>query len=333
LRAHSRAVNFVWNYCNETQRKAVKDGRKWLTAFDLNYLTAGSCTELNLPANSITAVCKQFEKSRKQHSRPWLRFRGRKSLGWVPFRAEDIKDMGAGFRFRKKVYQVFKSRDLPEGSRILDGGSFTQDAKGKWYLNIVVDMPTASQRTDSAPVGIDLGLSTFATLSTGEKIEAKQFFRNTENRLAQAQRGRKKRLIKRIHAKIANQRRDHQHKASARIVRKFNQIYIGDVNCTGLAKTRLAKSVGDASWSTFREMLAYKSIREGATFKIVSERFSTQTCSQCNSIGGPKGYAGLNERIWTCVHCGHTHDRDVNAALNILRLGHQAPVQGARVSA
>jgi transposase len=112
-------------------------------------------------------------------------------------------------------------------------------------------------------------------------------------------------------------------------VREFDHIAIGNVHAKALARTGLAKAVLDASWSSFRTMLAYKSVRDGAIYEEVDEAFSTQTCSACGCISGPKGRAGLNERQWVCGDCGCKHDRDVNASLNLLlRSGHRTPVQG-----
>lgn len=327
LAEKARAVNFVWNYCNETQRLAVSRGRDGISYYDFSTLLAGSSAELPLLASSIEAIAKTYEKSRRERKCPWLRWRGAKALGWVPFKAEAIRPVVGGFRHDRKVYRVFDSRPLPEG-KIKDGGSFSQDARGNWYLNIVIEVADGVRDLPVNPVGIDLGLKTLATLSTGEKVEATRYYRRTQERLAQAQRGRKKRLVKRIHAKIANQRRDHLHKASTAVVRKFTHVYVGDVSASRMAKTSMAKSVYDSSWGNFKRMLAYKSIREGAVFQEVSENFSTQVCSGCGSIAGPKGQTDLNKRDWVCVHCGCSHDRDVNAALNILRLGHQSPVQG-----
>jgi putative transposase len=105
------------------------------------------------------------------------------------------------------------------------------------------------------------------------------------------------------------------------------------VNAKGPAKTKLAKSVNDAAWSSFRNMLRYKAITHGATVEEVNESFSSQTCSSCGSLpdSRPKGIAGLGIREWVCSDCGTVHDRDVNAALNILRSGRRAPVVGIPV--
>lgn len=328
LNAYARAVNFVWNYCNDVQKHSLKWGKKWPTGFELTYLTAGSSKELGILATTISEVCRQYAKSRSQFRKPFLRYRGKKSLGWVPFRAKTIKKKNGAFVFAGNEFRVFDSRPLPENATFKDGGSFAQDAKGNWYLNIVVDVPEASVRAPVKKIGIDLGLKEFATFSTGEKAANSRNFKRLERKLAKAQRAKKKRQFTNIHQKIRNRRRDELHKLSNRLTKEFDYIAAGNVNASGLKKTFFAKSVSDAGWTIFRNMLAYKSIRNGATYQEIDEAYSTQTCSQCGAISGPKGQQGLNERIWTCIDCGHTHDRDVNAAVNILRLGCQSPVQG-----
>jgi IS605 OrfB family transposase len=133
-----------------------------------------------------------------------------------------------------------------------------------------------------------------------------------------------------IHAKIANRRRNFLHQHSAKLVQQYGVIAVGDVSAANLAQTTMAKSVLDAGWSDFRTMLRYKArLRGGGVCVEVSERFTTQTCSGCGRIAGPRGRAGLNERMWQCDGCGAMHDRDVNAARNILRLGQQTLAGGA----
>jgi len=115
------------------------------------------------------------------------------------------------------------------------------------------------------------------------------------------------------------------------LVRRFDYIAVGNVSASKLAKTRMAKSVYDASWSSFRDKLRYKAIAHGATFEEVNESGSTQSCSACGSKDSttrPKGIAGLRIREWTCSGCGVVHDRDTNAALNILRCGRASPGVG-----
>lgn len=332
LNKQARACNYVWNYANDVQKQALKWGKKWPSGFDLNVLTTGSSKELGLHSGTVNAVCEQYAKSRKQHKKPYLRWRGKKSLGWVPIKGRDLKREGEAFRFAGNTFRVFNSRTLPEG-KIKDGTNFSQDSRGNWFLNIVVEIADVAPRQINKGVGIDLGLKDFATLSNGEKIEAQRIYRRAEQSLAVAQRAHKKRRVSEIHAKIKNQRSDFHHKLSTRLVREFDYIAVGNVCAKGLAKTNLAKSVLDAGWSSFRNMLRYKAIAHGAKVEEVSERFTTQTCHECGSIAGPKGQTGLNERNWICGDCGCLHDRDVNAALNILfrGYGHVAPAQGIPV--
>lgn len=332
LNKQSRAVNFIFNFCNDRQKDALRFGRRWHTGFDLNKITTGSSKELGLHSGTVNAVCEQYAKSRSQKKRPFLRYRGKKSLGWVPLKGRDIKETPSGFHFHGREFKVFKSRDLPAGAKIKDGTNFSRDARGNWFLNVCIEVEQTEQRPMLTGVGIDLGLKEFATLSTGEKIDNPRHFRRLEETLGKAQRARKKRQAVNIHAHIANARRDFLHKLSHRLVKEFDYIAAGNVSAAKLAKTSMAKSVLDASWSSFRAQLAYKAIRHGATFEEVNESWSTQTCNACGVIAGPKGRAGLNERSWTCS-CGTTHDRDVNAAKNILLRGsgQGTPVEGIPV--
>jgi putative transposase len=329
LDRQARAVNFVWNYCNDRQQDALKWGRRWLSGFDLNQLTAGSSKALDIHSGTINAVCEQYARSRAQKRRPMLRYRGRRSLGWVPLKGRDLKREGEAFRFAGNTFRVFNSRPLPAG-RIKDGTSFSCDARGRWYLNIALEVAAAERaRQPERAVGIDLGLKELAALSTGEKIANPRHVGTIEQRLAQAQRARKRRQAAKLHARAAHARRDFLHKLSTRIVREFDYIAVGNVAAAGLARTSMAKSVLDAGWSSFRDMLRYKAMAHGAWYAEVDERFSTQTCSACGARGGPQGREGLVVRAWVCGSCGALHDRDTNAALNLLlRSGHRTPVQG-----
>ncbi|MGE8574033.1 MAG: RNA-guided endonuclease TnpB family protein, partial [Burkholderia contaminans] len=153
LNKQSRAVNYVWNFCNDTQKHALKWNKKWPTGFDLNVLTTGSSKALGIHSGTVNATCEQYAKSRSQHRRPYLRYRGRKSLGWVPLKGRDLKREGDAFRFAGNTFRVFNSRLLPEG-KIKDGTSFAQDARGNWFLNIVIEMPDVHARPIRSGVGI-----------------------------------------------------------------------------------------------------------------------------------------------------------------------------------
>lgn len=329
LNQQARAVNYVWNFCNDTQKHALKWSKKWPTGFDLINLTAGASKEIGLHSDTLCQVCTIYERSRKQQQRKYLRYRGNKTLGWVPIKGRCLKREGDAFRFAGNTFRVFHSHPLPDG-QIKDGTNFSQDARGNWFLNVAVEIPDVPARPINSGVGIDLGLKSFATLSTGEAVHNDRFRHQAAEKLAKAQRARKhKRHIAKLHAKIKNSRADFQHKLALDLVRRFDYIAVGNVSATKLAKTRMAKSVYDASWASFRNKLRYKAIAHGATFEEVNESFSSVTCSACGSRSGPKGIAGLRIREWTCSDCGVIHDRDRNAALNILRSGHRSPVEGA----
>ena len=333
LNKQAKACNFVWNYCNDRQKDALRFGRPWHTGFDLNKLTQGSSKELGLHSGTVNAVCEQYAKSRSQKRRPYLRYRGQKNLGWVPLKGRDLKREGESFRFAGNTFRVFNSRSLPDG-KIKDSTNFSQDSRGNWFLNIVIDVEVNERaRLPMRGVGIDLGLNDFATLSTGEKIAAQHVYRDGQQALAIAQRARKKRRVRVVHTKIANRRNDFLHKLSHRIVRQFDYIAVGNVNAAGLARTSMAKSVLDASWSSFRSKLAYKAVKHGAWFEEVNESFTSQVCSNCGALpdSRPKGIADLGIREWQCSDCGFAHDRDTNAALNILRRGRATLVVGIPV--
>jgi IS605 OrfB family transposase len=181
----------------------------------------------------------------------------------------------------------------------------------------------------TAAIGVDLGLKTCATASSGQKIEGR-FYRKLEAQLGVAQRAHKKQRVKVIHSKIANQRKDMLHKYSTALVKGNAAIFVGDVSSAKLVKTAMAKSTLDAGWSMLKTMLEYKSHQAGVVFEVVNESYTTQTCSCCGAIpaSSPKGRAGLGIREWVCSDCGSAHDRDVNAAKNILAAGLRRLAEG-----
>jgi len=337
LSAHARACNQIWNWCVAQQRdtearyKAGAPKRRWSSNFDLGKSCAGIGADLGILQGTVNAVCDQFVISRDKHKRS-PRFRSsfglKRALGWVPFKRPGRSVSGNSVTYRGDTFRLFgtKRRPLPDTAK---GGAFVEDGLGRWWVVFHVEVEQAGRAAEGA-VGIDLGLKSLATLSNGEVIENPRHLRQYAERLAVAQRAGNKRRAAAIYAKIGNVRRDFHHKLSTRLAREHAFIAVGNVNAKGLARTRMAKSVLDAGWSTFRTMLAYKA----ATYVLVDERFTTQTCSSCGSLPPerPKGIAGLGIRAWSCSACGASHDRDVNAALNILRLGRSvaAPVEESR---
>jgi putative transposase len=250
-------------------------------------------------------------------------------LGWIPFQASRaIRTEGETAIFLGRRYRLWLSRPIAGKLRC---GTFAQDARGRWYLNLQVDAPVDGQH-GTAEVGIDLGLRSLATLSTGEKIEAPRLYRRYERALAAAQRAGRKRRLRALCAKVANCRKHFLHGLSRRLVRENRYICVGNVNSCGLARTSLAKSVLDAGWSQLRSQLRYKAMRHGAEYIEVDERLSTQVCSACGARGGPKGREDLGVRDWICGCCGVRHDRDINSAINILVSGRNVGLQKTEIT-
>jgi putative transposase len=324
-------VNQVWNFSNAASYKAARpfSGRpRWLTAFDLDKLTAGSteCFE-RIGSDTIQRVNAEFATRRKQAKRAKLRWRvsksAKRSLGWVPFKAAQLKRKGKSLRFSGKAFRVFE-RELLDGAT-WKSGCFAQDAVGDWWLCVPVEKEVSQSGAPKEAVGIDLGLKDIAATSDGDKLQAGHFYRNIEKKIASAQRRGHKRQAKRLHRTAARRRKDALHKFSRKIVNEYQTIKIGDVSSLKLAKTRMAKSVLDAGWGILKTQLRYKGQQAGRSVIIVSERDSTRTCSSCKALTGPTGLDMLVVRTWVCSVCGDTHDRDVNSARNHLSAGSSPP--------
>jgi IS605 OrfB family transposase len=215
-------------------------------------------------------------------------------------------------------------RELLDGTR-WKSGCFAQDAVGDWWLCLPVERVITPSVAKNDEVGLDLGLKDTVATSDGEKLEAGRFYRDIEWKIAQAQRRGHKRQAKRLHRTAARRRKDALHQYSRKIVDRYQTILVGDVSSTKLVKTRMAKSVLDAGWGMLKTLLQYKGQQAGRSVRVVSERNTTRTCSSCGSLTGPTGLDMCAVRSWMCSECGDTHDRDVNAAKNILATGRMPP--------
>ena len=242
---------------------------------------------------------------------------------------------GFSIRANRKLYvakvgelKVAWSRDLPsEPSSV----TIIKDAAGRYFASFVVETSDEPLPESQFEVGIDLGLTSFAVCSDGRVIDSPKFLRRAERKLRKAQqdlsrkqKGSKNRTKARVrvakaHARVADSRKDWAHKLSTTLIRENQAIYVEVLCVTGLARTRLAKSVHDAGWGMFVRMVEEKAARYGRTVVKVDRFFpSSQLCSVCGAKDGPKP---LSVREWTCRGCGAVHDRDLNAAKNILAEG------------
>jgi IS605 OrfB family transposase len=324
LNAAAIEVNQVFNYANQASydaRRRTDLKSKWLSGFDLCNLTSGSTEYFDrIGADTIQSVCVHYAQKRTAAKRLKLRWRvsrgARRSLGWIPFKAASLRRRGNALRFCGKTFRVFERERLADVK--WRDGCFAQDAVGDWWLCLPVIVTAEQTVAPFEAVGIDLGLKTIATTSDGEKLEAGRWTAGMAKKLAMAQRRGHKRQAKRIHRKISRQRQDALHKFSTRMVSQYQTIVIGDVSSKKLVKTQMAKSVLDSGWGMLKTQLAYKSEHAGRSFQVVNESYSTRTCSSCGALTGPKGLDMLAVRRWICSACGDEHDRDVNAARNIL---------------
>ena len=317
------AVNTVWNFCNEVSLLALRRDHRWLTAVDLINLTAGASTELGLHSDTISEICREYVAKRKASHKRRLRWRSRKrSLGWIPFKTRFLKLGSDSITYLRRRYRFWASRPLAGTPKT---GGFTQDARGRWYVNFQCEVEDCGVPLGDAEIGIDLGLRNQLWCSDMEEPYSREnLTRKHETTLAAAQRAHKKRRVKAIHAKIANCRKDWTHKTTTAIVKRATLIAVGDVSSTKLAKTHMAKSVYDAGWGQLRTCLEYKAKRLGVVYREVNEVYSSVTCSVCGARTGPSGLSALGVRVWCCSVCGSVHNRDHNASRVILRLGREA---------
>ncbi|MGF6780437.1 RNA-guided endonuclease InsQ/TnpB family protein [Paraburkholderia sp. GAS334] len=234
------------------------------------------------------------------------------------------------------------SRSIPKGAKVTTV-TVSKDTAGRYHVSMLCDDVVAARPKAQSKVGIDLGLTHFAVLSTGEKIAAPNAFRKNEAKLAKLQRrlakkqkgsaNRKKAKLKvaRMHARTADSRRDFLHKLSTRLINENQVIAIESLSVKNMQKNRsLAKSISDASWSEFVRQLEYKAQWYGRTLVGIDRWYpSSKRCSDC---GHTVANMPLNVRLWTCPECGSIHDRDINAARNVLAAGLAVSAHGESVS-
>ncbi|MET9231248.1 RNA-guided endonuclease TnpB family protein [Lentzea sp. NPDC003310] len=310
----------------------------WKRTEQLAFLNEVSCVPLQQTLRHLQAAFLNFWAKRARHPRYKSRRRSRPSAEYTR----------SAFRWRDGVLTPAKmaeplnirwSRPLPAG---VEPSSVTvsRDAAGRWFVALLCDDPhVRTLPVISSEVGIDLGLDHLVVLSNGEKITNPRHERRDRRALAKAQRAvaRKRKdsnnrekaqlAVGRVHARIADRRADRLHKVTTRLVRENQTLVIEDLAVANMLRNRrLARSIGDAGWRQFREMLEYKATWYGRRLVVVDRWLpSSKSCSTCGVL---QTALPLNVRTWNC-DCGTTHDRDVNAARNILAAGLAATVCGA----
>ncbi|MFF1264084.1 RNA-guided endonuclease InsQ/TnpB family protein [Streptomyces sp. NPDC058321] len=312
----------------------------WKKTGELAFLNEVSSVPLQQTLRHLQTAFTHFFAKRAKYPRFKSKKKSRKSAEYTT----------SGFRFRAGELTLAKmarpldivwSRPLPEGASP-STVTVSQDAAGRWFVSLLCEDPAIEPLAAAdAAVGIDVGLDHLLTLSTGEKIANPRHERQDRAALAQAQRrmakkapgsanrAKARRKVAKIHARIADRRRDHLHQLTTRLVRENQTLVIEDLMVRNMVKNRkLARAISDAAWSDLRSMLEYKAAWYGREVIAVDRFFpSSKLCSHCGTV---QGTMPLNVRIWTC-ECGTTHDRDVNAARNLLAAGLAVTVCGAGV--
>ena len=234
------------------------------------------------------------------------------------------------------------SRTIPKAAKVTTV-TVSRDTAGRYFVSLLCDDAVAAKAAVQGKVGIDLGLSHFAILSTGEKVAAPNTFRKNEaklaklqRRLAKKQKGSKNRAkarlkVARLHAKIADSRRDFLHKLSTRLINENQVIAVESLSVSNMQKNRcLSKSISDAGWSEFVRQLEYKALWYGRELIGIDRWYpSSKRCSDC---GYTMSKMPISVREWVCPECGSIHDRDINAARNVLAAGLAVSAHGESVS-
>ncbi|MDJ0520046.1 MAG: RNA-guided endonuclease TnpB family protein [Trichodesmium sp. MO_231.B1] len=307
------------------------------------WLSEVSAIPLQQSLNDLNQAYQNFFKSTKgeRKGKPVKppRFKSRKSKQTARFTK-------GGFKVSQhKVYlakigklKIVWSRELPATPSSV---TVIKDSANRYFLSFLVEaLPEVLPKTDNS-VGIDLGIKTFATFSDGRKVDApkplkkrikkyRKLSKSLSHKTKGSKRYEKARLrVAKFHAKLKDTRRDFMHKLSTKIIRENQTIVLEDLNVSGMVKNRkLSRSISDLGWRQFRTFLEGKAEKYGRDFRVISRWEPTsQICSNCGFKGGK---LDLSVREWECLNCGAKHDRDENAAINILVAGGQSETKNGR---
>lgn len=333
----------LYNRALEERKNAWEQERRSVTYYDqaaqLKYERASNPYMAVTNAGSCVATLRRLDKAFQAFFR---RIKAGEKAGYPRFKSRNRFDTvefpsyGNGCKVEgNRVYFQHIGRVRFKLYRAIEGTiktvSFTRQADG-WHVVFSCDLGEIAPAPHPGPmVGFDLGLKAFLVTSDGESITPPKFYRKAEKALRRAQRqvsrrqkGSKRRAkavqnLAKVHLHIANQRRDFHHKTARKLVAQYGTIVHEELNIQGIARTRLAKSTYDVGWSQFLTILHSKAAEAGCVVIPVPAKDTTQACSACGKL--PEIRKTLNDRVHRCARCGYEADRDLNAALNIKRLG------------
>jgi putative transposase len=308
----------------------------WKKTEELAFLTEVSSVPLQQALRHLQTAFGNFFAQRAKYPRYKSRKKSRASAEYTRS-AFTWRDGQLTLAKMTQPLDIRWSRPLPEGAEPTTV-TVSRDAAGRWFVSLLCEDHIALAAATTNVVGLDAGITSLVTLSTGEKVANPKHERRDRARLAKAQRelSRKakgsnnrekaRRKVARVHGRIADRRRDVLHKLSTRLVRENQTVVIEDLSVRNLLKNgTLARAISDASWTRLRSMLEYKCAWYGRELVVIDRWFpSSKLCGNCGTVVSK---LPLNVRAWTCA-CGAVHDRDVNAARNILAAGLAASACG-----
>jgi len=311
----------IWNWAIKKIERDSANGI-FYTKFSFQSLLGGHSKKLEISSQTIKShlvlAWQSWDRCFKKISKK-PRFKGvRNKLNSISFPDKIKRPEGTNIKLPLLGVLRFHKQEIPDG--VIKCGRLVKRASG-WYLCLFIDAePKKIEAKANGKVGIDPGFSTTLTLSDGTKINKPKRQDQLQERLGQAQRGKRKQLTARLQERIKNRRKEDNHKLSRMLVENYSTIAFSKDNITGIAK-KFGKSVAESSHYQLRQMLSYKCRAGGREYLEVDSKHSTMTCSKCLALTGPTGLTGLKIRQWECSGCGSCHDRDVNAAINTLIAG------------
>jgi transposase len=320
-------VSWLWNLTgvyNWGIRKIELDSQNkiYYSGFAFQNLLSGHSDKLEIPSHVLQGTLNQAHNAwsrcfKKIAKKPRLKSI-RNRFNSIPFPDPIRAPKGNRINILGLKGLKFHKQELPEGKIKL--GRILKRPSG-WYLCLWIDtIHTFPVKTTDKIVGVDPGFHTLLTLSDGTKVENPRELRKGEDRLAQAQRGGRKKLATRLQERQANRRLDRNHKISRKLIESYKTIYYSDDNFSNMTAL-FGKSIAEASLGQIIGMISYKGRIGGRDVIPVNSKHTTMTCSTCGSLTGPAGLAGLAVRHWQCISCGDFHDRDINSARVIANVG------------
>jgi putative transposase len=321
MNATLEGCRIFYNLLLEQRIKAWRESRKNLSAYDQMKMHSGCSKEIGIYSQILQRIAIQLDGAFKNfYRRPkcgFPRFKGKNRLDSFCFPQN-------GWKLEKDKITISKIGTIniilhrPLKGKIKQ--LIIKKWNNQWYACFSVETEPKDYGTATEAVGIDVGIKKFAVFSDGTEIENPRFFKRDQKELARVQRNKNKKAITIIHQRICNRRLDFTHQLTTKIVKNYSEIFVEKLNKKGMKSFReINRALSDVAWGKFRELLKYKAEEAGRVYKELNPANTTRKCYNCGNIVKKQ----LKNRWHFCPRCGISIDRDLNAALNLLALGHQ----------